>query len=87
MQGLGFTSRGRGRALVLPAWMTVPGGIESAEMAAERELLKLQQIEEEEDEDDDGEDHDDDAPGYNMSSDKCSSLDRVSMTDQEGTGH
>ena len=71
MQGLGFTSRGRGRALVLPAWMTVPGGIESAEMAAERE----------------DEDHDDDAPGYNMSSDKCSSLDRVSMTDQEGTGH
>ena len=87
MQGLGFTSRGRGRALVLPAWMTVPGGRESAEMAAERELLKLQQIEEEEDEEDDDEDHDDAAPGYNISSDKCSSLDRVSMTDQEGTGH
>lgn len=85
MQGLGFTSRGRGRALVLPAWMTVPGGIESAEMAAERELLKLQQIEEETEDED--EDHDDDAPGYNISSDKCSSLDRVSMTDQEGTGH
>ena len=34
---------GRGRALVLPAWMTVPGGKESAEMMAECELLRLQQ--------------------------------------------
>lgn len=54
-EGLGFNkSLGRGRALVLPAWMTVPGGIESAEMAAESELMRLQQSVEEAEEAEDG---------------------------------
>ena len=59
--------------------MTVPGGIESAQMAAERELLRLQQID-----DDDDDDDFDYVPGSNISSDKVSSVDHV--TEQEGTG-
>ena len=56
--------------------MTAPGGIESAEMAAERELLlRSQQMEEEE-----AEEYGDNVPACKNSSDN------VSMADQEGTG-